>query len=277
MAPSAREAAAIPDEYKFSFTIEGESYYLYTHSYLGYGAEQAREGFNRQILEPLKGDMKEVRDPCLNKGYKRDAETARKEVYEGPDGSFSVVGGAAQKQCMPLLDALFVTKDECDDEALLQPFSFNCIHQPEFVAKSENFLVFENFYYVSSALGIGAKDGDKSGDQFPLITSPESFKTAAEDYCSTDWADAQESYPKDKQGKDTDTKLCFGASFSHQFLTKGLGLAEDKQITIQQEVDGSELEWALGAAYKEIADLLKVHPNLRGESQEDQTEEESGR
>ena len=31
-------------------------------------------------------------------------------------------------------------------------------------------------------------------------------------------------------------KLCFGASYAHQFLTKGLGLAEDKKVTIQREV-----------------------------------------
>ena len=40
-------------------------------------------------------------------------------------------------------------------------------------------------------------------------------------------------------------------------------MSENKAITIQQEVDGSEIEWALGAGYKEIADFLKVKTNLR--------------
>ena len=35
VAPSDADAALIPQEYKFSFNIEGQSYHLYTHSYLG--------------------------------------------------------------------------------------------------------------------------------------------------------------------------------------------------------------------------------------------------
>jgi hypothetical protein len=32
---------------------------------------------------------------------------------------------------------------------------------------------------------------------------------------------------------------------------------------VQQRVDGTEIEWALGAAYKEALDLMKLN-NLRG-------------
>ena len=46
-------------------------------------------------------------------------------------------------------------------------------------------------------------------------------------------------------------------------LQLGLGLNEKKAITIQQEVEGSEIEWALGAGYKEIADFLKVKTKRR--------------
>ena len=38
------------------------------------------------------------------------------------------------------------------------------------------------------------------------------------------------------QPKEIHVKLCFGASYAHEFLTKGLGLAEDKKVTIQKEV-----------------------------------------
>jgi hypothetical protein len=55
-------------------------------------------------------------------------------------------------------------------------------------------------------------------------------------FCAAEWAAAQKSYPKDAQPKDTDLKLCFGANFAHEFLTKGLQLADDKEVTIQQEV-----------------------------------------
>ena len=52
MAPSAKEAALIPDEYKFSFTVEGQTYHLYTHSYLGYGVEQVGTMTSARPLSP---------------------------------------------------------------------------------------------------------------------------------------------------------------------------------------------------------------------------------
>eukprot|EP01035_Chromulina_nebulosa_P025267 gene25267-32971_t len=93
MAPTAKDVEAIPDEYKFSFTIEKDTYHLYTHSYLGYGAEQAREQLNHLLLTPP--ETTTVQDPCLNKGFTRAASVERKEVYEGPSGSNVSITGVA--------------------------------------------------------------------------------------------------------------------------------------------------------------------------------------
>jgi Golgi nucleoside diphosphatase len=68
IAPSKKEAEAIPAAYRFSFTIEGDEFDLYTHSYLGFGAEQAREALNKQLLTAAVTAAKTVDDPCLNTG-----------------------------------------------------------------------------------------------------------------------------------------------------------------------------------------------------------------
>ena len=198
-------------------------------------------------------------------------------------GRVSVVGSANKKECLSTLSSLFDSKtsssssSSCEDAngdgdngaKLLKPFTFNCVHQPTFVTDSENFLVFENFYYVSSALGMGkATTNEKSKEvkestkedskkeekekekevkkeeekevkkedekekekearrnledgQFPLMTTPLGFKEAADSFCATSWNDVQTSYPKDEQPKDTVIKLCFGASFAFELLTKG--------------------------------------------------------
>jgi len=47
-------------------------------------------------------------------------------------------------------------------------------------------------------------------------------------------------------------------SYAYAFLVDGLKLKRDKLITVQREVDESEIEWALGAAYKEIAGAVLV-------------------
>ena len=69
LAPSAKEASEIPNDYKFSFVLEGKTYTLYTHSYLGFGAEQAREGLSKALVPAAAGG--ELKDPCLYRGFSR--------------------------------------------------------------------------------------------------------------------------------------------------------------------------------------------------------------
>ena len=83
------------------------------------------------------------------------------------------------------------------------PFSFNCIHQPEFVAASPNFLIFENFYYVSSAVGVKSIN---ENSKFPLVTTPKEIEKAAEQVCGQSWEDVDKSYPRDDQPKDNNIK-----------------------------------------------------------------------
>ena len=197
IAPTAKDAAEIPEEFKFSFTIEGEAYTLYTHSYLGYGAEQAREGLNKLLLRNVSlegtqgqrrlesgyrklsnataaaGMVGRISDTCLNEGYIRADGVAPKEAYEGPKGKHSVVGSAKLPgTCSGSLRHLFSqhsTKGKACNKAK-GPFSFNCIYQPAFIADSPNLLVFENFYYMASAIGV--KTFKDEATSFPLLTTP---------------------------------------------------------------------------------------------------------
>mmetsp|Transcript_27844 Transcript_27844/g.26676 ORF Transcript_27844/g.26676 Transcript_27844/m.26676 type:complete len:528 (-) Transcript_27844:358-1941(-) len=273
LAPSQKEADEIPSKYRFSFTIEGETFNLYTHSYLGYGAEQAREALNKNLLTESAITSKKVSDPCLYSGYKREASTARKEVFEGPVGAIDITGSSnTPKACYTAVQPLFATKKECPKSSLL-PLSFGCVYQPAFVTESKNFLVFENFFYTSSALGVVSastpvvetkKSDSKDAviSAYPLLTNPKNFAAAATKICNTDWKTVQETYPLDTSPKDQMVKMCFSASYANAFLIDGLHMKEDKVLTVQKEVDGSEIEWALGAAYKEAADFLK-RTNLR--------------
>ena len=129
-----------------------------------------------------------------------------------------------------------------------------------------NFLVFENFYYSSSAANVlpvnhpnaELSSTTKRKSDFPLITSPLELKEAASEVCSLSYEEVVKRYPLDGQPADVAQKLCFTLSYSAAFLIHGLHLSEDKYITIQKEVKGAEIEWALGAAYKEASDFLKV-------------------
>lgn len=245
-------SSSIPNDYKFSFDIEGTAYVLYTYSYLGFGADAARESVNKILLDTDHPTV--ANDPCLYNGYER-LSSERKDPYEGPLGT-SVVGASKSGECPKNVAQLFKSnKGSCPSAG---PHSFDCIYQPDFVTSSENILVFENFYYVTSALGL--KSSDRAS--FLLKTTPAEISNKAREICETEYSKVNADYPKDSQPKDVNLKLCFSATYASSFLTKGLGLKDDKLVTVQKEVEGNEIEWALGAAFKEAADFLK-RTNLR--------------
>lgn len=249
------DIASIPAEHLFKFTIEKDHYTLYVHSYLGYGAEQAREKVNNLLSSSVTGN--ELVDPCLNTGYIRDKPPSA--VYEGMALTSGVVkGGSTSDSCSASVHkALFTHDDTKCDKA--KPLGIGCVSQPSFIPNSKNILIFENFYYTFSALSVPSVTGTS---QFPLVTTANLIKHKSDEICSSDWSTVQAEYPKDNSGKDVNLKLCFSSSFAVEFLLNGLRIDQEKAVTVQREVAGNEIEWALGAAYKNIADYLKKG-NLR--------------
>ena len=202
-------------------------------------------------------------DPCLYTGYQRDSGRPPRDVYDGPGNSVAVTGTANGDSCLQKLPALFPKEKSCP---ISGPHSFKCIHQPDFVVNSPNFLVFENFYYVSTAVEVKGESASPDNKvTYPLITTPKEFKNAATRVCTLSWADVQGKGPMDSQSKDNDLKWCFSSSYAYSFLVNGLGLPEDKRITTQKFVEDSEIEWALGAALKEASEFLK-RSHLRQQS-----------
>jgi Golgi nucleoside diphosphatase len=261
LVPSQKEADEIPVDYKFTFRLENEVYTLYTHSYLGYGLEQAREKVNQLLLTTLKNGT--ISDPCLNPGYDR-RHVPRTSRYDGPEGSILVVGSSdASGSCRNIVDNIFPANKECPFGPE-KSYSFDCVYQPKFIGQSTNILVFENFFYIASGVNIpsATTSTDTGKAKFPLSVTPDSYAKASDKVCGETWENLTTGYPKDGQGKDNNNKWCFGSSYAEKFITKGLGLQPNKVITISKDVDGSEIEWALGAAFKEALEFARS-TNLR--------------
>ena len=270
LAPSESDVKEIPEEYRYTFIVEGQHYTLYTHSYLGYGSEQAREATNRLLLDKKKVITAEgaLKDPCLNAGFTRPGVKGT-SVYEGPEG-IAVIGAAGETpaSCLNLVKDLFPAPGPTCAAPIVKSHSFGCVYQPKFLAESLNFLVFENYFYTASGIGLlpaGHAADATPTNTFPIITSAKEMEEAAESVCSTKWDQVNVLYPKDGSSKDSNIKFCFVASVMTAFLVNGLGIDPNKQLTIQQSVGNSDIEWALGAAYKEAADFLKQN-FLRGSS-----------
>jgi hypothetical protein len=153
-------------QYLYTFSIQNHQYTLYTHSYLGYGSDQARVTLNSYLHSTVHSAEPTAPvtlvDPCLNPGYMREATTQVTDPYKGPSGKYHVIGGGDDKAegCHHMLEKVLfrvrngVASTDCDTPHSVEHTSFNCIYQPSFVRKSPHVLVFENFYYAASGMGV---------------------------------------------------------------------------------------------------------------------------
>jgi Golgi nucleoside diphosphatase len=108
---------AIEPDFKYEFSIQGERFVLYAHSYLGYGGDQARVRFNnyltaRLAIDSHQSSAPQLMDPCLNSGYMRDRKKMASSSYDGPSGDFYVIGAgdASAKSCHEQLEAALFPK-----------------------------------------------------------------------------------------------------------------------------------------------------------------------
>jgi hypothetical protein len=225
----------VPEGYGFSFMMGTKTYKLYTHSYLGYGLEQARE----KLSAELASNRKSVEDPCLNDGFKRPEP--RNDVYDG-HASLPVTGKGDAASCRKAIEsALFSLRGSC----AYQSCSFDPnVYQPSDLA-SGRLLAFENFFYTGQMLGVPRPDA-----------SPRDFGTAATEACSMSWSALQASdIPRDGSGKDETNKLCFSATYLDLFLEKGVGVAPASTVKVMQQVGEHGIDWSLGAAISEASSL----------------------
>ena len=63
-------------------------------------------------------------------------------------------------------------------------------------------------------------------------------------------------YPKDDQDKSNNNRWCFLLSYAAAFLLDGLKLPADKPLTVQQDVNGADIEWAIGAVYVQLSAIF---------------------
>jgi Golgi nucleoside diphosphatase len=261
VAKTVHDELKIEDGFKYEFNAQGEKIVLYSHSYLGYGADKAREAVNAHLVSKTAQDFDFI-DPCLNPGYVKAKGDSAASIYEGVP-SHKTIGGGNGETCHAEVEAaMFVNRHgttnnkKCNKNATT--VSFDCIHQPSYVRKSENILVFENFFYAASAVGTmpaGHENNPSATHEFPLLTSPKEFLDSASEVCATPWGDMDTRFPKEKS---QNARWCFSTTYAYLFLTHGIGLKEEQAITVQQSIGGADVEWALGAAYKELSDGLVV-------------------
>ena len=214
----------------FPLTIAQTEHRLYTHSYLYYGADQARFRMYDDLVAASPSKTT-VTNPCFPTGY------------EGEYNGAVLVGSSDWSACLAAASKLITDfqKQQCL-HSNHERCSFDGVYMPA-IQNDTTFLAMSSFFYTWSFFqlptGAGA-DAGLSGDLAALVTKAEAF-------CSMD-AKGQAAYNNSlphPQSPPYVYDYCFGAAYSHALLRLGYGMQESETpIQVSGTINGNSVSWA---------------------------------
>eukprot|EP01135_Chromosphaera_perkinsii_P003246 Nk52_evm21s239 gene=Nk52_evmTU21s239 len=211
-------------------------YRLYVTTYLGYGANKARERYKEHVALNEKPRMvgndkiAEYPDPCLPVGYEDDTtneEGIIKQRFKG-SGDF--------KECKKKLTPLLLKKAPCG----FSNCAMNGTFQPPLDLSNAEFVGFSEFWYTSVDI-FQLNDGDYKKER---------FESLATEYCGKEWSSIAGDF---KSGKFPGVSFerfklqCFKSAWISVSLHEGHGFPEVNKMKFVRHLKGQEVQWTLGA------------------------------
>ncbi|KAJ1688920.1 hypothetical protein LUZ63_013075 [Rhynchospora breviuscula] len=225
---AASDAPCIGEDYITKHYLKGKNYYLYVHSYLGYGDRAAR-------AEILKSTNDSV-NYCIISGY------SGKYQYNGAtyNARSSRTGSNYNKCRKNVLKALNVSA-KCE----VKNCTFNGVWSGSGGAGQDKIYIAGAFYYRASDDGIIEK-GALSAD----ITLA-NYKKATITACALNSLEAASTkFPN--VAPPNLPYLCMDLMYQYTLLTTGFGLTDKKEVTVIKEVHYRDFymdaAWPLGSA-----------------------------
>ena len=207
--------------------VAGKEYYLYTHSYLAYGLQEAQKLYQAAVME----EIEDKGNPCYPAGFRHSST-----------GNFD--------QCFALMSKVVNKEKECDFE----PCAFNGVWQPAIVA--EPFLAIENFFYTSKFFS--HEEGVVQRGQV-VATGNLLVKTLKErgmEFCDDPWeqivGDHADAIKAGAESQSTLSYYCFAAAYEAAVLEKGFGFGERSNIRPARTIDLKAIDWEMGATLIEL-------------------------
>ncbi|XP_063289030.1 ectonucleoside triphosphate diphosphohydrolase 2 [Pelobates fuscus] len=218
--------------------LYGQTYRVYTHSFLCYGRDQVLKRVLSKVLKS-QSYATAVQNPCWPKNYNKSLTFG--DVYESPctgkekppnynpTATLSMTGSGDAGQCTALVQSLFqfstCTFSSC---------SFDSVFQPNI---SGNFIAFAGFYYTTDFI--------KSVMKMP-VDSLENFKAATNSVCSSSYSDLVVKAPPFLQKHLNG--YCTTANFIYLLLSQGYRFNEETfpNIAFQRKAGDTSIGWALG-------------------------------
>lgn len=214
---------------------------LYTHSYLGFGVNQAlwRLSWNLVRRKVVRGVQ--VGNPCQPKGYQSVImEPLEEGVLEIHRHTFNMVGTGDYERCYELAKELIPKNDvPCmaavgTEEAVnADSCSFLGVYQPKLSGK---FYAFSAFAYVVEYMGL--KDE----------SSLDEIQVKARKLCSKTWIEIKARPHWDQEDTRYLHNYCFIATYMRALLVDGYGFRSNTtEITFAERIGDFETTFALGA------------------------------
>jgi len=158
--------------------------------------------------------IEEKGNPCYPLGYRHSST-----------GSFE----NCQKEIKSLWD-----KEDCQYSSC----GFQGVFQPKIT--TEKFFAIENFFYTASFFSVSHQMGFL-----------ERIETAGLSFCQDSWSNLKKTYPK--ADDEELSKYCFSAAYLPQVLREAYNFPEDADVEIKKEINGNDIDWALGAVLNKLA------------------------
>ena len=224
-------ARKIPEKDRFDFKIpNGRSYHVFAHSYLGFGQDYAQtvameKHADKNTVHNVV-PIKPAGDPCYPKGYERYWSVEGCEA--SGTGTKELCADAKSKIVKGLGNG-----GQCYDQAIafLQNSGADAPGKYSIPPLHGHFIAIENFWYVRNDLNLPMKWGKDERNK--------AIHKACE---TTTVAESNLNKPKDPKG-------CFALSYQNALIdTLKTRKENGAEVEIIHEINGADVDWALGAA-----------------------------
>lgn len=224
--------------------IAGQTFYLYTHSFLQYGLQAAEKLYQKLAIN----EIEEKGNPCYPRAYRHSSI-----------GNFDA--------CTSLVSKVVDKSVKCQTTSC----SFNGVYQP--TIGGEQFVAIENFYYTAKFFG--TEEAPPVDDQQSLqITAtaaasadPASALTPAgglttgnqvtrglrmkgKEFCDKEWPALRQEYVRTPA--EELSAFCFSAAYQSVVLETGLGFHPEANLKVAKTIAGKGIDWEMGATIFEL-------------------------
>lgn len=220
------EPKSVPLEESFPINLNGTSRVVYTHSYLRYGRNQARLRHYDDLYDILEQKKDKLESPCLVRDYHDHKEIDGKHV--------TIVGTGDFEKCLKETKKLLNLESEC--------YTYNCGVNSVFMPHIES----DMELYGTSSMFDTAKFFKCHG-----LSNLRCLKEKATKKCGVNMKKYLRKHNKWVDDKDF-WNFCFNAAFMVNLIGEGYGLDLDRPINFEEEVNGVDIGWTLGAMIYEV-------------------------